>query len=368
MKRILLSLLVIGGVSAALIFGTRAYYSDTEESVGNTISSGTIDIQVDGENPWAKTYTKSLEDLKPSYVRFMEFTVKNVGTNSLRLWKHIKNIETNDGIQSEPECTEGGGGWDKQTKECTGDSYTPKHNIHKFIEYDMYIGGEVKWDTYDSEQRPMSGHVDGGFVVIDEKDGITLDDIRSHYIYIGELKPGEKKKIIQSYHLKSDTGNWAQGDTVTFDVELLALQENDPGPEKTTLMLYKKDTSWNPLHGAWGMLTYKTVNNTFDYDFVAQGLTPDTNYSLIYYADPYPGDHPGAYINSGTSDGSGKLSFSGNPDLSMNLPDPADGNYPAGAKFWLVLSNDYDGTKMTGWHQDQYLYEYNLVKYVDPDL
>ncbi len=26
----------------------------------------------------------------------------------------------------------------------------------------------------------------------------------------------------------------------------------------------------------------------------------------------------------------------------MDLPDPADANYPAGAKIWLVISSDYD--------------------------
>ena len=90
MKRILLSLMTIAVVAAVGIGAARAYFSDTETSVGNTINAGTIDIAVDGDNPWTKTYTEQWSDMKPSYDRTMTFPIKNVGENPLVLWKRIE--------------------------------------------------------------------------------------------------------------------------------------------------------------------------------------------------------------------------------------------------------------------------------------
>jgi hypothetical protein len=49
------------------------------------------------------------------------------------------------------------------------------------------------------------------------------------------------------------------------------------------------------------------------------------------------------------------------------MPDPADANHPTGAKIWLVLSSDYDSgsNSMTAWNPNEYLFEYNLIKYDD---
>lgn len=53
MKRILLSLLTVGTVST-LVFGvSRAFFSDTETSVGNTFVAGAIDLLVDSEAHYA---------------------------------------------------------------------------------------------------------------------------------------------------------------------------------------------------------------------------------------------------------------------------------------------------------------------------
>ena len=50
----------------------------------------------------------------------------------------------------------------------------------------------------------------------------------------------------------------------------------------------------------------------------------------------------------------------------MDLPDSDDANYPDGAKIWLVLSDDYDGTntKMTAWNPTEYLFENNLITFL----
>lgn len=47
MKRILLSLLVVGVVGGAALAGSRAFFSDTETSTGNTFTAGDIDLKID---------------------------------------------------------------------------------------------------------------------------------------------------------------------------------------------------------------------------------------------------------------------------------------------------------------------------------
>jgi len=137
------------------------------------------------------------------------------------------------------------------------------------------------------------------------------------------------------------------------------------------LYLYEKDSGWNIVEdGAWGKMKYNLAGPTFDFVFNGHELEPNTDYSLIYYADGWPGDHPGALIASGTSNKGGNIHLAGSPDLGMDLPDSADANYPDGAKIWLVLSDDYDGTntKMTVWNPTDYLFENNLITYEDTDV
>jgi|GEM_PF-1079606 len=138
-----------------------------------------------------------------------------------------------------------------------------------------------------------------------------------------------------------------------------------------SISLENKDENWNVIvDDVYGTLVYPLVSSTFDYEVTAQGLQPNTEYSLIYYAGPWPGNNPGAFIGSGMTDASGNIAFSGSPDLGMDLPDSADANYPAGAKIWLVPSSHYSEAekKLATWDPSQYLFEYDLILYNDTDI
>lgn len=135
------------------------------------------------------------------------------------------------------------------------------------------------------------------------------------------------------------------------------------------LYLYEKDSAWSIVEGgAWGKITYNLSGPEFAFVFNGHGLEANTNYSLIYYADPWPGTPPGALIASGTTNRGGQINLVGSVDLGMDLPDAADGNYPDGAKIWLVLSSDYQAPKMIKWNPAEYLFENNLITYDDTDL
>ena len=182
---------------------------------------------------------------------------------------------------------------------------------------------------------------------------------KQHYNKPGhyKLNSGAKLKFT-----KKDTGfkYHAHTEKIEFDI---------PGRMTDIVYLYEKDSEWEIVDGgAKGRLVYNLNSSKFEYKFYGHGLYHiNTEYSLIYYADPWPGNNTGALIASGSTDGLGNIHLVGSIDLGMDLPHPDDANYPDGAKIWLVLSTDYDPNKnsMIGWNPAEYLFENNLITYDD---
>ena len=159
---------------------------------------------------------------------------------------------------------------------------------------------------------------------------------------------------------------------LTVPVTAMAVGKNGQAGESNVafLSLYEKDPSdnWSIVDGgAWGKMKYNLAGPTFDFVFNGHGLEASTDYSLIYYADPWPGDNPGYLIASGTTNRGGNINLVGSVDPGMNFPNFPDANYLKGAKIWLVLSADYDAdnTEMDGWNPTEYLFEYDLITYTD---
>lgn len=133
---------------------------------------------------------------------------------------------------------------------------------------------------------------------------------------------------------------------------VVAIKPNGPAaanglshPGKTSqLDLYEKDNAWNPVDGgAWGKLIFGD-----NFVFNGHGLNPATDYTLIRYADPWPGT-PLTCLASGTSNNGGNINLGG---------EFSDG----GSKVWLVLTDDVDcNTGMSAWNPGEYLFEYSTI-------
>lgn len=78
-KKILISLAIIGVASAIAIGGTKAYFSDTETSQGNTLSAGTLNLTVDNEDPWTSVPFQ-ISDIKPGDSGTKKIKLKNIGS------------------------------------------------------------------------------------------------------------------------------------------------------------------------------------------------------------------------------------------------------------------------------------------------
>ena len=145
--------------------------------------------------------------------------------------------------------------------------------------------------------------------------------------------------------------------------------QGEHGQSAPVLALIPKtgEPDWEIIDGqTGGILYYSPESEEFGYCLQAYGLSASTNYSLIYYADPWPGAG-GCEIASGTADSLGNLFLVGEVDLGIDIPIEDDDNYPTGGKIWLVLSADYNGSEMTAWHPGSYLFEYELIIYIDTD-
>lgn len=150
--------------------------------------------------------------------------------------------------------------------------------------------------------------------------------------------------------------------------------------DSTLTLDNKYPDTWGRIgDGISGTLQYNLSGATFDFSLSATGLE-DVQYSLIYYANPWPGNNPGKLIDTGIAVG-GSLIMSGSPNLNMNLPTPPDSNmvvphnvppdnyaHAYGAKIWLVPSDCYDGTKITVWSPTRFLFETDLITYTDTNL
>ncbi|MDD1668771.1 MAG: hypothetical protein LUO97_03120 [Methanomicrobiales archaeon] len=122
------------------------------------------------------------------------------------------------------------------------------------------------------------------------------------------------------------------------------------------LYLFEKNPStWAIVAGgAWGIMSYQLPDgrrNMEKFVFSGHHLAPETDYSLIYNPDPWPG-RSFVLLGKGTSDALGEVYFTG----GFNFDAIFIGDEPA-ARFRLVLSSDVGPSQMTGWNPTEYLFE-----------
>ena len=381
MKKIIGLIIGVAAVIGLVASGTWALFTDTEGPQQVQLGAGTVDIAVDGENPWTGEIV--IDDLKPCEVAYVEYVITNVGENPVVVYKHLRTGNGDDPAQdpvdpvtstgilayppgaaefsSEPECV---------VAQLEG---TDLNDIHNLIRYDLSSEVTAGFDGVDPTLDATEG-----WHQIEYDENVFMGELFCESVVLGSIMPGGSMHVIQSYHLDGEAGNIYQGDCVTFYVQFEAVQI-----EGTTLLMENKHEADEEAYvdfpdDIFGTLDYNAHGPTFDYTFYAQGLAADTDYKLIYYADPWPGNNPGPskLIANLSSDGSGVIaSTSDSVELNTDLPGPNDNNAPQGAKIWLVLAADASGVNpgddvaMTdGFNELNYLFETHTIVYDDTDV
>jgi|SRR6056297_691963 len=361
-KKILLSLAIIGVAAAMVVGATTAYFSDTETSTGNVFAAGTIDINLTDLDNDTWTGEAVMNDMKPCYTDYVNFIIHNddsEGANPVNVWKKLKGFDYSTGIETESECTDQGGKWDYNSEACDWDYYddssSDNNRLDKVVLYDLTVrvynsDNEIWWTTiYDEE--------------------VTLRDIKGNEVsekgfYLGMIPAGGYMEVEQSYHMKPDTGNWAQGDEMTFDIEVYAEQL------KGEIVLEDKQATnedgdyWKINHESKrkGTLTYQVRSPEFEFEF--EGVAPEADQEYVLIAGPNA-TNPTVKLGEGSSNGSYGIAFSGSNNLNQDL---------SNAKVWLVPETNWnDNDNEVIWpipwesSSDIFLWETGLIDYEDTD-
>lgn len=408
MKKILLSILTIGLVASIAYVGfSRAFFSDTETSFGNTFQAGEIKLSIDstqhyngnvcqkegdgpylwvGNSPYPVpgtlcTGTWPLQSLtSEKFFDFADVKPGDYGENTISM--HVFNNDAWACIDVSPlivptdadKALAAGLNFFAWNDLNCNNIFEPTDEVKLFSNIIGPAFDVLNGKTYTLAAPglpPITGGTDpelarciglswcAGTLSVNQETGATTCD-------------------------GTTLGNDAQGGKVIGDISFRVEQSrNNPNFSCTNgqnngvheLILWRESINenepWTPLEQK-GLLTWTGDGDTFNYTLTAHGLALSTEYSLIYYADPFPGNHPGKLIGTAMSDSSGNLSTSGNPDLQMNLPDPADANNALGAKIWLIPSSAYNsGTNSISWPPDlnTWLFEGNVyIHYHDTSI
>lgn len=227
MKKILASVAVVALMSVAAIGATRAFFSDTVTSTGNTFAAGTLDLEVDGGDvlvPFSVLNMKPGDTLgSPTY------ELRNVGSLPGVLSFKVMNMVTNENGVIQPEDAAG----DAVDLRLDPDGYSIVASGYGELLDQVYIRFWVDdtpgqrpanfdwqdnkfWAGYPDESSYYSLPVDTDLMA---GKGITLDP--GEVLYMGVVtKFIDDTNTSYSWILDGVPNNAAMGDDFTFDLEV----------------------------------------------------------------------------------------------------------------------------------------------------
>ncbi|OGM76419.1 hypothetical protein A2210_00220 [Candidatus Woesebacteria bacterium RIFOXYA1_FULL_40_18] len=337
MKKILFSLLTIGVVAVVAVLGTKAYFSDQEQVLGNTISTGTITIDLTSESFTEQVSHFVIEDLKPSQNAYTNFTVVNTGTNPVNVWKKLEF-----GVcSSSRNPTQAGAFCDLENvtnydlKVTLADCSFTQPGVNDWHHTIFKDGQNISMGTVYSTGQGVGGSVEKG-------------------VFLGMIPAGCSMDVTQSYHMPGTVRNEYQGATQTFDLTVYAEQLSG------TVWFDNKDPNMPVADGYWtiaddigGVLTYTVRDLKFHGSFTGKVTLPNTKYYLVAFNDPWSSADP--KLAEGDSNNAGNLTFSF--DVSVDTM--------TNQKLWLVPAADYSGGGVSGWPPTNFLFERGLMDYYE---
>lgn len=174
-----LSLVLLGFVAVVVGAGTFAYFSDTEESTGNYIAAGTLNLVVAGEDPLTSNYNYPT-DIYPGWSDYAVVDVKNDGSIDGVLKMDISYTD-GPGETTEPEPTPDNG------------------ELSQYLYVVLYYSDDT---TFDASEIVWEGYVS-------DWPGETE---------LGNLPAGETYYIKAELSVSENVGNDIQGDSLTVDI------------------------------------------------------------------------------------------------------------------------------------------------------
>ena len=250
-------------VAAVVAGATGAFFNDTEVSSGNTISSGALNLSLNGHNNVTEAVV-TIEDMKPSQTWYSGPITLGISNNPGRVYKKVvqSSFECADVITTEPECEAENGTWtDGGDPECVGNTGATAY-LPEVTWFDLEV-----WDETDNEWK----------ILIADGDEL-LSTLSSEWIYMGSYGyPMMDNELIirQSFHMDGQLAdNKYQSDTCTFNEEFMVLQTNAGHPD--------------PVFIPTQNVVLDSIN-VGDSDSVSM----QAHNALLWFDDPLTGDYGG---------------------------------------------------------------------------
>ena len=152
------------------------------------------------------------------------------------------------------------------------------------------------------------------------------------------------------------------GITTTTSMWTLPLTSKDPidlvtvTPNfKATIKISHATITSSCLHKTWSSPWLMRISGFY-------GLTVGTNYSVIYYCDPWPGTGGRELAKFTYTAQMGKCGLFMTILMDSPIPAAIDENViSGGGKIWIVPSSDYVNGQMIVWSPANYLFETSLI-------
>jgi predicted ribosomally synthesized peptide with SipW-like signal peptide len=184
-------LLIIGMVGA----GTYAYFSDTESSTGNTLTAGTLDLNIDGGDTAVTTFTAG--DVAPGDSGNGSSTLTNIGSITGELDIDTSAVSNTPGVGGEF----GGGSGELGASA----------QIAMYLDVDQ-SGGWTSGDIgLQSDGTTYSFPTSLNYDEIDDYASETWDAVETMAASVSD-------DIIVNWQVPTGAGNEIQGDSVSFDI------------------------------------------------------------------------------------------------------------------------------------------------------
>ena len=190
-RKIAIGLIAVAIVAVFTSGAIYAYFNDTESSSGNSFTAGTLDLTVNGQNPWAQTVF-SASNLAPGASGVSTMTLANSGSVGGTLTGTILNLNDAPGTTPEPEPT-------------------PDHGeLSANMQITVWVDAN------------HNGVIDGTETAI--YSGLLSGANNSAPWALGTLAGGATTYVSISYLIPTTVGNVIMGDICTFTIEYTLTQ------------------------------------------------------------------------------------------------------------------------------------------------
>ncbi len=140
-----------------------------------------------------------ISGLNPGETVYIVIKIPNHYGQAANTWIQLKNVVCSENGVVEPE-----------------QEWYNLHGVRNDIDSVITFGLWIDRDGNTASCNTATGDK----WIIEEKTGSHIDDITGKPIPLGTIDPGKTITVVTSYHMDEETENWAQSDTMTFDIEL----------------------------------------------------------------------------------------------------------------------------------------------------